>query len=61
MGPKFPTMEHGNCHKEFGCIPIPHKNLKGARGQKTWQNFLLTRNLKQKPSPKLSQGTASRW
>lgn len=31
MGPEFPTMEHGNCHKEFGCIPIsPQESRRGT-------------------------------
>ena len=40
---------------------FPTKNLKTEHSQKTWQNFILTRNRKEKPSPKLSHGKASQW
>lgn len=59
--PSFQLRNMGIATRRLVAFPFPHKNLKGEHGQKTWQNFILTRNLKETPSPKLSRGKASQW
>lgn len=51
MGPEFPTMEHGNCHKESGCIPISPQESRRGTWPKNMAELHIDKKTERKAKP----------